>query len=75
MLNEFNTAIMAEGIKMIAEGCKAITTVLEDMDGKSDVIEMHYILYQLQSIAQSNECISNTLKDIGAKIDTKAGDF
>lgn len=73
-LNEFNTAIMAEGVKMIAEGCKTITTVLEGMDGKSEIIEMHLILFQLQSIAQSNEAIAKTLQEIGAEIDTKAID-
>ena len=73
-LNEFNTAIMAEGVKMIAEGCKTITTVLEGMENKSEDELMH-ILNRLQIIAQSNSAIARMLQGISAEIDTKAGDF
>lgn len=62
-LNEFNTAIMAEGVKMIAEGCKTITTVLEGMENKSEDELMH-ILNRLQIIAQSNSAIAKILSYI-----------
>jgi hypothetical protein len=73
-LNEFNTAIMAEGVKMIAEGCKAITTVLDGMETKSEDELMH-ILNRLQVVAQSNSAIAKILQGISAEIDTKAADL
>lgn len=76
MLNEFNTAVAAEGVKMIAEGCKTITSVLESSDfRKIDSIKAQMIIYHLGNIAQSNGALVKIITDIGAKIDTKAGDF
>ena len=66
-LNEFNTAIMAEGVKMIAEGCKTITTVLEGMENKSEDELMH-ILNRLQIIAQSNSAIAKILSYIKEEV-------
>lgn len=75
MLNEFNTAIAAEGLKSIAEGCKIISEACHSEYVQGNVKDAQTILDQLTVVATSTQALSEIIRTIGAKIDTKAGDF
>lgn len=75
MLNEFNTAIAAEGIKMIAEGCKILSEVCDTEHKEGSKEDAKLMIFWLSEIALANSVISRLIELAGSKIDTKAGDF
>lgn len=75
MLNEFNTAVAAEGLKSISEGCKSLSEVCDSEYKKGNITEAQMILDLLSVVATATKGISDIIQQIGAKIDTKAGDF
>ena len=75
MLNEFNTAVAAEGLKSISEGCKQIAEVCHSEFTKGNVEDAQIILSYLSTVAGTAKILGDLLAKKGAKIDTKAGDF
>ncbi len=75
MLNEFNTAIAAEGLKSISEGCKSLSEVCKSEYKKGNVTDSQMILDLLSVVATATKGIGDIIVQIGAKIDTKAADL